>query len=89
MIQTTAIVRDRGQLTIPDEIRRLIKWITPRSVVTIRISTQDELIVKPYQTIEKQTVDWNKIWENIQLTRSFKGTRGNLSQFIVGDRQSH
>ncbi len=85
-IQGTAIIRDRGQLTIPDKIRQTLKWPMPNSVVSLATTSQNELIISPYETQER---DWTQIWKNIDASRSYKGKRGNLSGFISLDRENH
>ena len=86
-IQTTAVIRDRGQLTIPEKIRKQRKWATQTSVVTISSEKPDEIIIKPYPA---KQVDWDKLWKQIKRVRAFKGKgRGNLSQFIAEDRLRH
>ena len=86
-LQTTAIVRDRGQLTIPNDIREVIDWMTPASVVTIYIETTNKLVIQPH-FIEKQ-INWEEIWNQVKLARSFIGESGNLSKFIAEDRRKH
>ena len=84
--QGTAIIRDRGQLTIPDSIRKVVKWATPLSAVTISVVNPDEIVIKPH----KSQVDWDKIWEAIKSARAIKGKgRGSLSKFIAEDRYRH
>ena len=88
-LQTTAIIRDRGQLTIPDLIRKQANWVWPGSVVTISQIKQGEIVIKPHTSI-KNKVDWDQLWKKIELARSFRGNySGSLSEFIVQDRQSH
>ncbi len=86
-LQLTGIIRDRGQLTIPDEIRALRKWVIPTSVVTITSEKPDEILIKPHKG--KQTIDWNELWNKIYLSRSFRGKSGSLSKFIAKDRERH
>lgn len=86
-IHTTAVVRDRYQITIPDEIRRTLDWTKPKSVVSISITSDKELVIKPY--FGEKKVDWDKIRAGIKLARSFNGKQGNLSEFIAEDRQQH
>jgi bifunctional DNA-binding transcriptional regulator/antitoxin component of YhaV-PrlF toxin-antitoxin module len=85
--QGTAIMRDRGQLTIPEKIRQLIHWSSPNSVVTVTANTKDELIIRPFK--EQTQVDWETVWLKIGLSRSFSGENGNLSDFILRDREAH
>lgn len=81
------IVRDRGQLTIPDSIRKVINWVTPMSAVTISIVKPDEIVIKPHTSV----IDKNQIWENVKKARSIKGTGAvtSASEFLVQDRNSH
>ena len=85
-IQATAVIRDRGQLTIPEKIRKQRKWATHTSVVTISSEKPDEIIIKPYPA---KQVDWDKLWKMIRKSRAIKGKRGNLSEFIARDRYRH
>ena len=85
-VQTTVVVRDRGQLTIPDKIRKSVNWINPSSVVTVTSDKPDEIIIQPYSP---KKVDWDKLWKMIKKSRSIKGKRGNLSEFIAQDRYRH
>ncbi len=84
----TSVIRNRGQLTIPDKIRESYNWISPNSVVNIISDSNDEIIIKPHGINAKREVDWDKLWGDIQRVRSYKGKgRGNLSKFIAEDRQ--
>ena len=85
-MNTVSIIRDRGQLTIPDSIRSVATWATASSVVSISIERPDEIVIRPHQP---QRIDWNKLWEQIRKVRTFKGKgEGNLSTFIVKDRET-
>ena len=87
-MKTVIIIRDRGQLTIPDSIRRVVPWANPMSAVSISVEKPDEIIIKPHQP-QKVEVNWDKLWAQIKRTRSFKGkSQGNLSTFIVKDRET-
>ncbi len=84
--QGTAIIRERGQLTIPDSIRKLVNWVTPSSAVSISVIKPDEIIIKPHQ----KQVDWKQIWEGIRKARSIHGKGSkSASEFIQQDRLSH
>ena len=86
----TSIIRDRGQLTIPDRIRESHQWTSPNSVVSIISDKADEIVIKPHEAFVKKEIDWDKIWKQIRRVRAFKGKgRGNLSQFIAQDRETH
>lgn len=87
-LQTTTIVRSRGQLTVPRLIRNKVNWVTPGSVVTVAQVKADEIVIKPHSG-SKNKADWNKLWRSIDLARSHKGTySGSLSEFIAADRES-
>jgi len=92
-LQTTATIRQRGQLTIPDEIRGAKPWLNTNAIVIIKTTPADELLIKPFynfpQGKEDKKTNWKKIWEGVELARSFKGKRGNLSKFIAEDRERH
>lgn len=84
-MKTISIIRDRGQLTIPDDIRKVVSWVNPMSAVSITVVTPDEIVIRPHQV----KYNWSKIWEGIKKSRAIKGTAGNLSAFIAEDRKSH
>jgi len=86
-MKTVSIVRNRGQLTIPDSIRKLVNWVTPLSAVSLSVVRPDEIVIRPAQPPKK--VDWDKLWMQIKRVRTFKGNgKGNLSAFIVEDREA-
>lgn len=85
-MKTVSIIRNRGQLTIPNTIRKLVNWVMPESVVTISLIKSDEIMIRPHQ----KQVDWDKVWEGIRKSRAIKGKgKGSLSKFIVEDRERH
>lgn len=85
-MKTVSIVRERGQLTIPDSVRRLVTWVTPSSAVSISVIKPDEIVIKPHQSL----VNWDEIWENIKKSRAIIG-KGNISasEFLQQDRSVH
>lgn len=84
-MNTVSIIRNRGQLTIPESIRRLVPWITPMSAVSISVVKADEIRITPHQ----KHVDWDKLWARIKEVRAYKGKgRGNLSKFVLEDREA-
>jgi bifunctional DNA-binding transcriptional regulator/antitoxin component of YhaV-PrlF toxin-antitoxin module len=86
-MKVTSIIRDRGQLTIPDSIRKVISWINPMSAVTISVVKPDEIIIKPHAKV----IDKKRIWENVKKARAIKGkdTTTSAVDFLIKDRQSH
>lgn len=85
-MKTVSIIRGRGQLTIPDSIRKTVNWAIPYSAVSISVVKPDEIVIRPHRA---QT-DWDKVWEAIRKARSVKGKgRGSLSKFVIEDRYRH
>ena len=86
-MKTVSIIRQRGQLTIPESIRRAIHWIAPMSAVSVSLTKPDEIVIRPHYAEKK--VDWDKLWTQIKRVRAFEGkSRGSLSGFIVEDREA-
>ena len=84
--QTNVIIRQRGQLTLPDAIREKFNWLTPGSVVTID-TEPNKVTLSPYSA--RKEVDWNKLWKDLKRVRAYRGKgRGNLSAFVDEDRQT-
>lgn len=86
-MKSVIIIRDRGQLTIPDSIRKAVSWVTPMSAVTISVMKPDEIVIKPH----KKDYDWDKIWEGVRKSRAIKGRGKTTSavEFLQKDRNSH
>ena len=84
------MIRQRGQLTIPDQARKVLSWLQIGEMVGIEIDNDDELRIKPHTKVNKK-VDWDSFWKRMELSRSFRGTRNDkpLSQMVVEDRKSH
>ena len=85
-MRAVSIIRERGQLTIPDTIRKAVSWVSPLSAVSIAVTEPDEIVIRPHQV----KINWEKIWENIRKSRSIsnKGTM-SASEFLNQDRKSH
>lgn len=86
MKKDVVIVRNRGQITIPDSIRKTVGWVNPLSAVSISVVKPDEIVMRPHQT----KLDWDQIWKNINASRAIlgKGT-GSAAEFLEKDRGSH
>lgn len=85
-MKIVSIIRDRGQLTIPNSVRRLVSWIAPQSAITITIVKSDQILITPHQ----KQVDWDKIWDGIRKSRAIKGKNAiSASEVLQSDRQSH
>lgn len=86
-MKAVSIIRDRGQLTIPDSIRKVVHWATPMSAVSISVTKSDEIVITPH----KKHYDWDKIWEGVRKARAIKGKGKAISaaEFLERDRRSH
>lgn len=86
-MKTLSIVRNRGQLTIPDSIRKAVSWIAPLSAVSISVVKPDEIVIKPHV----KSIDKDKIWKNIKKARAIRGKGPTTSamEFLIKDRRSH
>ncbi|MDP3982494.1 MAG: hypothetical protein Q8Q65_00250 [bacterium] len=86
-MQITAIIRGRGQLTIPEEIRKSLSWISESVAVTISTVSDSKVLIEPHRITSK--VNWNLLRSSISRVREFTGKTGNLAKFIVQDREAH
>lgn len=86
-MNAVSIIRDRGQLTIPDSIRKVINWVSPLSAVNISVIKPDEITITPH----KKAYDWDKMWMGIRKSRAIKGKGKTISaaEFLEKDRRSH
>ena len=85
-MKTVGIIRERGQLTIPDSIRKVVSWVTPLSAVSISVIKPDEILIKPLS----RNMGWDMTWQSINKSRAIVG-KGKISalEFIEKDRNSH
>lgn len=85
-MKAVSIIRNRGQLTIPDAIRKKVPWVSPSSAVTLSIVKADEIIIRPHRTYGKG----ENIWVLVKQARAIKG-KGQESavRFLEKDRHSH
>jgi len=85
MKDSLAIIRDRYQLTIPEEIRKNLSWLEAQKVVRWVLVGEDKVLVEPYQA---SAVSWPEIWENLKKIKNW-GVKSNLANFVVADRARH
>lgn len=85
MKQTTAIIRDRYQLTIPEEIRKYLTWVATQRAVKIVLLGQEKFLVEPY--LEKK-IDWQEVWKRLKKAKT-QGRQISLAEFVVKDREKH
>jgi len=84
-MNSTIILRDRGQLTLPEAIRKTLPWLTRSTALTVSVENPQKLVLTPLQPAA--TVPWDMMWNGITLARSFEGQGRNLSQSIADDRE--
>lgn len=85
-MKNVIIVRERGQLTIPDAIRKMVSWVGPMSAVTISVVKPDEIVIRPHQ----KQMEWDKIWKAVKKARSIKGKNAiSALEVLQKDRNSH
>lgn len=89
ILKENVVIRARGQLTVPDRLREFYPWLSPNSVVTVSPVSDKEIVIRPYSSQDSKEIDWEAVWEGMHLARSFRGQKGNISQFIAKDRYSH
>ena len=85
-MKSVSIIRDRGQLTIPDSIRKIAKWANPMSAVSISVASSNEIRIRPHE----KPVDWDSLLDGIKRARSIHGSgKKSAIEFIQEDRLSH
>lgn len=87
-MKAVAIIRDRGQLTIPDSIRKVVNWVAPMSAVFISVEKSGEIVIKPH----RRTLNGDAIWPLVKAARAIKGkskVTESAAEFLKQDRRSH
>jgi len=82
----TAVIRQRGQITIPDKLREELSWLQVGEVVGLVIE-DDEVRVKPKARTGDKAFDYDEFQRRVELARTFEGTRGDLSRAVMEDRE--
>ncbi len=83
-METTVIIRDRFQLTIPEAVRGCLDWLAPGLAVKLSLQN-NSLVLEPYR---RGAVSWEEIWKVVKSAVK-KGKKTSLADFIVSDRGSH
>lgn len=93
-IQTVSKIRERGQLTVPQDIRQALNW--PDNEIVVRVTTTSDgfrverlPISHPQHPKKKLTKkEWNKIYEDFgEISRSGKQDI-SLKKFVRHDRDT-
>lgn len=88
-MMTNVVVRQRGQVTIPDDVRNMVAWLSEGSAVGLEMVEKEMLVLRPHAKINARKFSWEDVSKKINLARSFKGQNGDLSGFIIEDRNNH
>ncbi len=85
-MKTISIIRNRGQLTIPDSIRKRVSWVNTMSAVSVTLVKPNEIVIQPHDT----AVNWLDVWEGIRNARSISGGGDSLNaaEFLESDRRA-
>lgn len=84
-LRETTIIRQRGQLTIPDSFRDRLSWLRPKNVIFLESHADNRITLAPYRSDEE--VDWAGLKRKLSRVQAFRGRGGNLSDFIRRDRE--
>lgn len=94
-IQTISKVRERGQLTVPQEIREALNW--PENEIMVKIVTiQDGFRVEklpishpahPKKKLTKK--EWDEIWKTFEKFSKSGRQDVKLTDFLRKDRDTH
>ncbi|MCA9372080.1 AbrB/MazE/SpoVT family DNA-binding domain-containing protein [Candidatus Woesebacteria bacterium] len=82
----TAIIRNRGQLTIPDKIREQLDWVETSMPITIAVRGKHEIVLQPVKKVQgKQR---KMLLQTMKKIRKLPSAKTNLTQFVINDRQN-
>lgn len=86
-MKVVSIISDRGRLTIPDSIRKTVKWANSMSAVSITVVKANEIVIRP----QRSYIDWEEIWTGIKKARAVtsKSKTTSAIEFLQNDRTSH
>lgn len=84
-IKEVGIVRDRGQLTIPNEIRQVNKWIAKDTPVTMYAVDSETIVIKPIIIKPKTN---KELYQEVLELRKRGNKNTNLTDFVINDRQT-
>lgn len=87
-MNNVSIIRQRGQLTIPDSIRKQATWARADAVVEVSLKNNNEILVRPHAS--KKAVDRQQLKANLSAVSDANAKFGrtiDLTQFIIDDRE--
>lgn len=78
-MKTTSIIRDRGQLTIPDTVRDAVSWLHPLAAIDIFIDNDNQVILTPHA----QRDSWEASIKKFELAQTFTNKSTTSSTDII------
>lgn len=75
---------------MPDSLREKHPWATDGSVVSIKSTGPEQIVIEPYSPAKK--TDWDQFWKDLKRVRSYKGkakTTLSSTELLVKDRETH
>lgn len=94
-VQKITKVRERGQLTVPYEIRKALNWQDQEQMVKIETTTSgfrvEQLPISHPQHPKKKLSEkeWRKIFEDMKRISKLGKQGVNLTKFLRKDRDTH
>ena len=94
-LRETGKIRDRGQLTIPYNIREVLTWLKTNSVIEFVPKKTGKLEIQPFVPFKKagfkkvkSQKEINTLWQKMRTIGS-SGRQIKLAEFVIKDRESH
>lgn len=87
-LRRSGIIRQRGQLTIPESIRKAVKWAKSFCAVSIVLESPEMIVIRPHREGGGEA-DWDWIYTEMERVRRLTATGkgGSASAFIARDRE--
>src|SRR5437868_9852697 len=94
-IQKITKIRDRGQMTVPLEVRDALAWNDEEIIVKVETTANGFKVEKlpmshPQNPKKKLTKkEWDKIWEDMKKVSESGRQDISLTEFLRHDRDTH
>ena len=82
-MKTTSIVRDRGQLTIPDSVRESLSWLYPLAAVDITVCDEYTITLSPHA--HRHQSSWDECIQKIELAQTFPSHSSRSASDIINE----
>lgn len=85
-MKAVGILRNRGQLTIPDKIRQSVYWLNQNSAIVFTVTNQQKIFIEPHQPLKNLQF----IMSLVKKSRSIHGKSSvSGTEFLQQDRKMH